>query len=411
MWVSVGRVSKKLFKLSKKVASAKVVLWQWTVEYLNVPRLLRIFNSTQSAGKMINRARDDVLVPERDSLIIAAAIKPAMEVVAIVGAGGFLISGYLLSGVGAAAAIPGLFVFVIIFFRLKPYIQTLSDLRTKLSRTLPKLELVENFLTPNEKVVVDQVGIGFDQFQRGIVFSDVYFQYPNSHSAALDGISFSIDRGKTTALVGPSGAGKSTIAELLLVLRNPSSGDILVDDSELRNIDPVKWREKIGVVDQDVFLLNTSVKDNISFARPNATIEMIINACEAAHAAEFIETMDDGYDTVIGERGYKVSGGQKQRLALARALLRNPDLLILDEATSSLDSISERAVQKALEEMHNDRTILIIAHRLSTVLNADRIVVVDAGRIVEQGTREELLSNNGKFSKMWELQSNATTRN
>ena len=136
-------------------------------------------------------------------------------------------------------------------------------------------------------------------------------------------------------------------------------------------------------------------------------MEMIVKACRAAHATEFIEIMEEGYDTVIGERGYKLSGGQKQRLALARALLRNPDLLVLDEATSSLDSISEKAVQKALEEMHENRTILIVAHRLSTVLNADRIVVLDAGRVVEQGSHVELLARNGKFAQMWELQSSS----
>jgi ATP-binding cassette subfamily B protein/subfamily B ATP-binding cassette protein MsbA len=404
VWLSVGQVSKKLFTLSKQAAKAKVVLLQWTVEYLNVPRLLRIFNSTLNAGSLINKARDDVLVPERHSLMIVAAIKPAMEVVAIVGAGGFLVFGYLLSGAGAAVEIPGLFVFVIIFFRLKPYIQALSDLRTKLARILPKLNLIEEFLAGSEGVSPYQGATSSSRLLRGIEFSNVRFQYPGSQGYALDNISFSIERGKITALVGPSGAGKSTIAELLLALRKPSSGHILIDGSKLDNINPAEWRERIGVVDQDVFLLNTTVKDNISFSRPNATMEMVVKACEAAHAVEFIEIMDEGYDTVIGERGYKLSGGQKQRLALARALLRNPDLLVLDEATSSLDSISERAVQKALEDMYENRTILIIAHRLSTVLNADRIVVLDTGRIVEQGTQAELLSKNGKFAQMWELQ-------
>ncbi len=405
VWLGVGQVSKKLFSLSKRAARAKVLLLQWTVEYLNAPRLLRIFNSTETAEELIHRARDNVLIPERSSLMIAAAIKPAMEVVAIVGAAGFLILGYLLSGEGAAAAIAVLFVFVAIFFRLKPYIQTLSDLRTRLAQILPKLEIVETFLSKGANSSTDRSGIPFKSLNTKVELSNIYFQYPGAQNYALEGISFSIGRGQTVALVGSSGAGKSTIADLMLALHKPTEGHILVDSIDLETIDKHDWRERIGVVDQDVFLLNTTIEENISFGRPKATREMIMDACRAAHAQEFIESMEAGYETIIGERGYKLSGGQKQRIALARALLGNPDLLLLDEATSALDSISERLIQTALEEMHEDRTILVIAHRLSTIERADQIIVLDAGRIIEHGSLEELRSRNGKFAQMWQLQS------
>ena len=162
--------------------------------------------------------------------------------------------------------------------------------------------------------------------------------------------------------------------------------------------------KKIGMVDQDVFLLNTSVIENIKFSRPDATREAVEAAANMAHAHEFIEQLEDGYDTLIGDRGYGLSGGQQQRLSLARALLRNPDILILDEATSALDTVSERLIQKALEEMHSSRTVLVIAHRLSTIANADNIIVLERGRIVEQGSKEDLVSKEGEFAALWKLQ-------
>ena len=220
----------------------------------------------------------------------------------------------------------------------------------------------------------------------------------------MSALNFDLPRGHTIALVGESGSGKSTIVNLLLDLHQPSSGEILIDGNDLAGIDSSTWRERIGVVDQEVYLLNTSIKENISFGRPDISDLDIQTAANTALAHEFIERLENGYQTVVGDRGYRLSGGEQQRISLARALVGNPDIVILDEATSSLDSISERYIQKAIEKMHDSRTILVIAHRLSTVSKADKILVLHSGNIVESGTKEELMKESGVFSNLWATQ-------
>lgn len=404
MWYFLGKVVRKIKLLSTQAATAKVFLWRWTVEFLNAPRLLRVFNSTDSARDMIKRARDSELIPERNSTVIDAAVKPTLEFFSIFGAGVFLIVGYFIAGESAVAAIPGLFVFVLVFYRLKPQIQAFSDLRVKLAKILPRLEIVSTFLRRDDKEYESLGGKSFSYLQRDVVFQAVGFRYPNTSKDVLNNITFSIKRGETVALVGSSGAGKSTIADLLVGLYGPTTGSIIVDGCDLSQLDARDWRKHIGVVDQDIFLLNASVKENICFGRPQESLDEIKKVAQAAFADQFIESLSSGYDTVIGERGYILSGGQQQRVALARALYRNPDILILDEATSALDTESEQLIQRALEEMHNDRTIIVVAHRLSTIANADQIIVLEDGKIVEKGTKNVLLSQKGRFFELWKLQ-------
>ena len=404
LWLVLTRIVYSIKALSKRVASAKIFVWRWTVEYLNAPRLLRVFNSATHAGSLINTARDDVLYPERKAVAIESMIKPIIEIIAIVGAGALLIIGYLLAGDGAMAAIPKLFVFVVIFHRMKTQIQAFSDLRTKLARILPGIEIVEKFLQETKITITRPGQEPFNKLENGVSFENISFHYEGSDEDAVQDLNCVIKSGETTALVGSSGAGKSTIADLLIGLYAPSSGTIKIDDENLANIDLNDWREKIGVVDQDVFLLNTTVLENIKFARPDATQEAVEAACKMSYAHDFIKNLEHGYETEIGERGYRLSGGQQQRLSLARALLRNPQLLILDEATSALDSISEKLIQEALEKMHQTRTVLVIAHRLSTIANADNIIVLNEGRIVEQGRKDDLIDRGGEFAKLWNLQ-------
>jgi len=404
IWLALNKITDKIKVLSKKIARSKVYVWRWTIEFLNAPKLLRIFNSAEYAGELINRARDDVLFPERKSAVIEAAIKPAMEIVTIIGAGCFLVVGYLISADSAISAIPKLFVFVVIFHRLKTPIQSLSDIRVKLARALPQLEVVAAFLLEGTKKIKKKSIKQFSGLKKEIDLNNVSFQYSSETKLVLQNISFSIPVGKTVALVGASGAGKSTIADLLIGLFDVTSGEILIDGENLENINSAHWRERIGVVEQDVFLLNTSILENIKFARPNATLESVLAASKMAHAHEFIQKLENGYDTIVGDRGYGLSGGQQQRISLARALLLDPKILILDEATSALDSESERMIQNALEDMHNNRTILVIAHRLSTIVNADKIIVLEEGKVVEHGTKEELVTKAGRFATLWELQ-------
>ncbi len=218
-------------------------------------------------------------------------------------------------------------------------------------------------------------------------------------------LSFELPRGSMVALVGQSGAGKSSVADMLIGLYEPTEGQILVDGRQLAQLDWLDWRRRLAMVSQEAFILNASVRENIAFGRLTATDEEIRAAAGAARAARFIERLDQGYDTVLGEHGFRLSAGQRQRLAIARAVLRDPDLLVLDEATSHLDSQSERYIQEALAQLRTDRTLLVIAHRLSTVVAADLILVLEGGRLVEQGCHAELLERDGSYARFWRLQS------
>jgi len=238
-----------------------------------------------------------------------------------------------------------------------------------------------------------------------ITFADVSFRYPTKEEFVLKHISFHVDAGETLALVGSSGSGKTTIVKLLMRFYEPSKGRILINDRDIRDYQQRSLRAIMGVVLQDVALFNDSIGENIAFARPSATEDEVKLAAQAAHADTFIQRMEAGYDTVVGERGIKLSGGEKQRVAIARAILKNPDLIILDEATSALDSESEHLVQQGLEQLVKGRTSVIIAHRLSTVMNAHQILVLRNGEILERGTHKELTNKlGGLYSHLFTLQ-------
>ncbi|MBZ9603739.1 ABC transporter transmembrane domain-containing protein [Phyllobacterium chamaecytisi] len=236
-------------------------------------------------------------------------------------------------------------------------------------------------------------------------FDDVYFNYPSRPDApALKGLEFKIQPGETVAIVGPSGAGKSTVFSLLLRYYDPVSGSVRVDGLDLREVDPSDLRSRIAIVPQDTTIFAATARENIGFGRPGATNAEIEAAAKAALAHDFIKAFDDGYDTQVGERGITLSGGQRQRMAIARAILRDAPILLLDEATSALDAESEMLVQKALDHLMQGRTTLVIAHRLATVLKADRILVMENGRIVEEGTHQTLVKKNGIYASLAKLQ-------
>jgi ABC-type multidrug transport system fused ATPase/permease subunit len=300
-----------------------------------------------------------------------------------------------------------LFSFVIYSGFIAGNIAGMAGVYTRLQRTIGAAEkllllLDEPTETIDEKYIPDPAFL----LQGEIKFDHVEFRFPSRQEiSVLKEVSFSIKPGQEIALVGPSGSGKSTIASLLLKFYEPTNGSILFDSRESRNFPVTTLRAQMAIVMQDVFLFGGSIRENISYGKPGAAENEIIDSAIQANAWDFIQSFPNGLDTIVGERGIQLSGGQRQRIAIARAVLKNPKILILDEATSSLDSESERLVQEALEKLMKGRTSLVIAHRLSTIRNADKIIVLNEGKIVEQGTHSELLANEkGLYKSLTELQ-------
>ena len=259
-------------------------------------------------------------------------------------------------------------------------------------------------LLEREREIADAPGAQPLQVDEGRVrFERVSFAYDPSRPILHD-VSFEIPAGKTVAVVGPSGAGKSTLARLLYRFYDIGNGAITIDGQDIRQVTQASLRQAIGIVPQDTVLFNDTVEYNIAYGRPGATREEVEAAAKAAHIHDFIAGTPKGYDTMVGERGLKLSGGEKQRVAIARTLLKNPPVLIFDEATSALDSANERAIQAELRSVSQGKTALVIAHRLSTVVDAHEIVVMDGGRVVERGPHAELLARGGRYAEMWRLQ-------
>jgi len=299
---------------------------------------------------------------------------------------------------GFTSIVPLFGTFGFAVLRLAPKISAFGYYHMQIMNQLPNLELVSRVLAEEGYRQIQDGKIDLTTVTSNIELKDVEFAY-KGRTPVLKDVSLKIEKNRMTAIVGMSGSGKSTIANLLLRLYPVDKGDIYLDDVNIKEFNIFSFLEKTGYVDQETFIYNASVKDNIAFGREYPMSE-IIEAAKLANADDFIQQLPQGYDTLVGDRGIKLSGGEKQRLAVARAMVRKPEILILDEATSSLDNVSEKIVQEAIDRVARNTTTLVIAHRLSTIRNADKIYVLDKGKVIESGTHQELMDQKGKY---WEL--------
>ncbi len=279
----------------------------------------------------------------------------------------------------------------------------LANIGTQITEAFAGLDRISEVFDMTTEDDADKTKAGLERIEGTIDFQNIFFEYEEGVPVLKD-VSFHSEAGQTTALVGSSGSGKSTILSLVLNFIQPNKGKILIDGKDLQTVKLRDYRSQLGVVLQENFLFAGTIIENLRFANPHADLEQIKEMCKIANADEFIEKFPDGYDTVVGERGVKLSGGQRQRLAIARALLANPRILILDEATSSLDSESEALIQEGLNNLRKGRTTFVIAHRLSTIRAADQILVVEAGEIVERGTHDQLIAMNGRYKQLYDKQ-------
>lgn len=305
---------------------------------------------------------------------------------------------------GQSVMTPGaFFVYLGIFFQMMPSLKLLGQVFNQMQEGRAASERVFNVMDTDPKIFDSPDATEINSFSECIKYNDVSFRYERG-DRILNNINLEIRKGEILAIVGPSGSGKSSLVDLLPRFYDVEAGAILIDGIDLRNIKIRSLRELMGIVTQETILFNDTIRNNIAYGIKNPASDKIVEAAKAANADNFISELDNGYDTLIGDRGIKLSGGERQRLSIARALLKNPPILILDEATSSLDTESEILVQQAIERLMEGRTSIVIAHRLSTVQNANKIIVLNEGEIVEQGTHYNLLKLDGLYSKLYNMQ-------
>jgi subfamily B ATP-binding cassette protein MsbA len=395
---------RRLRRHARARAQERAEITATVTERIGAIRLIRSYGEERTEQDRFrtqaNRYRKQVIRTQRFSSLTSplTEVFSGFLVILIIWAG----SQPGLVGLDTALRPEAIIVFLMAALRLTSPLKTIASFPAVMAVALASAERVFDLLDqpPSE---VDRPGESEARFTRDIVFESVTFSYDGGDPVLSD-VSFTLPKGKVLALVGPSGAGKTTLADLLPRFHDPTDGRILMDGVPLTRLTRRSLRALMGVVSQDTVLLNDTVFANIAYGSPGASREAVEAAAEAANAAGFIRQLPDGLDTLLGERGTRLSGGQRQRIAIARALLRDPPILILDEATSALDTESERLVQQAIERLMRDRTVLVIAHRLATVRDADDIVVLDAGRIVQRGSHEELYRAGGLYRRLHDLQ-------
>ncbi|MFC1512705.1 lipid A export permease/ATP-binding protein MsbA [bacterium] len=398
----IVKFGRKLRMVSTSSQKQMARLYNLLFETITGIKVIKAFSLEENRKHIFYSENKNFFNITMRSMRVLAMTSPIMEfigaiaIASIIVIGGFQVSkGYLSQG--------DFFAFIGAIVSLYNPIKNLSNLNNVIQQSVAASNRVFEILDTKPSIYEVTEAKTLPQINKDIVFDNVTFEYIENITV-LHNISFKIDKGEMIALVGPSGGGKSTIINLIPRFYDAARGRILIDGHDVSKVTLHSLLSQIGLVTQDVVLFNDSVENNIRYGKLDASFDEIVNAAKFANAHLFVEQLPEGYGTLIGEHGARLSGGQRQRIAIARAILKDPKILILDEATSALDSESERLVQEALEHLIKNRTTLVVAHRLSTIRKADRIMVIDGGRIIESGMHKDLLSKNGLYAKLYRLQ-------
>ncbi|MCS7263628.1 MAG: ABC transporter ATP-binding protein/permease [Armatimonadetes bacterium] len=398
MW----RLGRKLRKASYDIQVALGNLTVLLRESFSAIKLVQAFGAEEQALNQFDQRNRQVYQHALRAIRLRTMLSPSVELIGTLGVVAGVFTGGMLVIQGWLHP-NGLLAFMICFYTLASSTRKLTQIQAVREQVAGSAERIFQVLDVQPQITDEPDAVDLPEVRGEIVFENVRFRYP-SGDEVLKGVSFKIRTGEKVAIVGPSGVGKTTIVMLLMRFHDPTAGRILLDGHDLRKIRLRSLRQHMGLVLQDIFVIDGTISENITLGNPDATEDEIVEAAKLANAHEFIERLPNGYETWVGEGGAFLSVGQRQRIALARALLKKPAILILDEVTSHLDAESEAAVQQAVERAMQGRTVIIIAHRLSTVRNADRILVLQDGQIVEEGSHEELVAADTYYRRLYELQ-------
>ncbi len=395
----VQMLGRKIKKWARKTLERASMIGAKIHEVLTCVRVVKSYHTEEHENVQFAKTNRYMLKSTMRALRLGLMVGPTVETVGI-----FLICGFVvwcfMTGVKMSNVVPMIAPLLIIY---KP-VKQLSKLQVQVENSLAALSRIYSLLDLHMELPMAENPVRKPTFDSKIVFDDVSFRYDTADADAVSHASFEVVRGKMVAVVGGTGSGKSTLSGLLARFYDPQSGRVTIDGTDLREVDIGDLRGLVGAVMQETLLFNDTIENNIRYGSFDATHEQVVAAAKLANAHDFIMAQPEGYDRIVGEKGFALSGGERQRIAIARAILKNPPILILDEATSALDTMTERLVQDALENLMQNRTTFAIAHRLSTIRNADLILVMDHGKIVERGTHEELAARNGVYRKLCDMQ-------
>ncbi|MBK7446675.1 MAG: ABC transporter ATP-binding protein [Ignavibacteria bacterium] len=399
----VAKIGSSLRRRSQRMQNKNSEILSVITETIYASKIIRAFNAQNFLNRLFRKESDELYTLTMKNVKASELAQPITEFLTILAGVSIIWFGgrdILVTNTLSAEDFLG---FLFIIFQLVVPIKNLSGVNNSIQQSSVSAERIFEIIDYPLEITESKDALEKNSFDKSIELRNVCFEY-DVNKPVIKNVSFKIEKSQVIALVGPSGSGKSTLADLIARFYDVTSGNILIDDMDIKNISIKSLRNLIGIVQQETILFNDTIRNNIIFGMENVSEEKLIEICRSANAYDFILKTENGLDTVIGERGLKLSGGQRQRISIARTLLRNPAILILDEATSSLDSQSEITVQNAIEKLMTGRTSIVIAHRLSTVRNADIIFVLEKGGIAESGNHEELLQKKGLYRQLYDTQ-------